>query len=69
MTDEKTRLTREGFGAIADELRQRRAVDREILKRLDVLIKLAGGTDAKATAIREDLDAHVSDTLRHSFAR
>lgn len=69
MTIEERQLVREGFGAIEEELRQRRAVDAEILKRLDVLIKLAGGTDAKTTAIREDLDAHVSDRLRHAVAR
>jgi hypothetical protein len=69
MTNETKRLIREGFGAIEDELRQRRAVDTEIVKRLDVLIKLAGGTDAKATAIREDLDAHIGDAFRHAVAR
>ena len=49
MTSETKKLIREGFGAIEDELRQRRATDKEILKRLDVLIRLAGGSDAKIT--------------------
>lgn len=69
MSDDLKSLVREGFGAIEDELRQRRATDAEILKRLDVLIKLVGGNDAKTTAIREDLDAHIGDRLRHAIAR
>ena len=59
MTSETRRMIREGFGAIEDELRQRRATDVEILKRLEVLIKLAGGNDAQLQALREDHDALI----------
>ena len=55
MSNETRRIIREGFGAIEDELRQRRAVDRQILARLDALIRMAGEDNAKVQALREDV--------------
>lgn len=63
MTNETRRLIRDGFGAISDELRQRRATDTEILKRLEVIIKMTGGDNAKIQALREDHDAHVEKVI------
>lgn len=65
MTNETRRIIREGFGAIEDELRQRRATDTEILKRLEVLIRLAGGSDAQIQALREDHDALTDKVAGH----
>ncbi len=65
MTNDERRLVREGFGFIEEELRLQRATGAEILKRLDVLIRLAGGTDAKATAVREDHDALAAQVQDH----
>lgn len=65
MTSEERAALQEGLGAIEDELRQRRAVDNEIIKRLDVLIKLAGGNDAKTQALREDHDALSAQVQDH----
>lgn len=57
MTNETRRIIRDGFGAIEDELRQRRATDAEILNRLDELIRVVGGDNAKIQALREDHEA------------
>lgn len=65
MTRETRAIIRDGFGAILDEFRQRRAVDREILARLDVLIRMAGGSEAKIEALREDHDALTEKTASH----
>ena len=65
MSNETRRIIRNALGAIEDELRQRRATDAEILKRLDTLIKMAGGTDAKTTALREDHDALAEQVQQH----
>lgn len=56
----RTEAIRVALGAIEVELRQRRATDTEILKRLDMLIRMAGGNDAKIVSLREDHEAHVS---------
>jgi len=56
----RTQVIRDALGAIEDELRQRRAVDTEILKRLDILIRMASGSEARLVALREDHEAHVS---------
>ena len=65
MTNDTRRIIRDGFGAIEDEFRQRRATDAEILRRLDALIKLAGGTDAKVQAVREDHSALTNQVAEH----
>lgn len=64
---ETRRLLRDALGWLVVELRQRRVVDTRIEVKLDSiasdlkhLIKLAGGTDAKTQALREDHDALVS---------
>lgn len=65
MTNDTRRIIRDGFGAIEDELRQRRAVDSEILKRLDMLIKLAGGDSAKIQSIQEDISQLQESRSEH----
>lgn len=63
--NEDTRIIRDALGAIEDELRQRRAVDREIMSRLDTLIRMVGGQDAKTAALREDHDALAAQVQDH----
>lgn len=65
MSDELRRLIRDGFGAILEELRQRRATDREILRRLDLLIRQTGGTNAKLESATEDIGQLQETTSRH----
>ena len=65
MSNETRRVIRDALGAIEDAFRQQRAENREILKRLDKLIEMAGGTDAKVQAIREDHDALADKVNNH----
>ena len=65
MNSEERRVLRDALGAIEDELRLQRATGTEILKRLDVLIKMAGGSDAKVQALREDHDALAEQVSGH----
>lgn len=59
------RLIRRGFGAVLAELRQRRATDKEILRRLEVIIKQTGGAHAKLESAAEDIGQLQETTSRH----
>lgn len=65
MSNETRRLIREGFGAILDEFRQRRATDKEILRRLDTLIRQTGGALAKLESATEDISQLQETSSRH----
>lgn len=58
MTDEELQTIHDGFRAIGDELRSQRS-------KLDTIIKLLGGKDAKVQAIREDVSALQEQGAKH----
>ena len=58
MSNESRRLVREGFGAIADELRLQRG-------KLDYIIRLLGGRDAQIQAVREDISQLQESRSEH----
>lgn len=58
MTNETRRIIRDGFGHIEDELRAQRG-------KLDHIIRLLGGENAKVQAIREDHDALTEKVAGH----
>lgn len=62
---ETRRILRKIVGAILDELRQRRATDQEILRRLDVLIRQTGGALAKVESTAEDVGQLQEQVQQH----
>lgn len=65
MNSEERRIIRDGFGAISVELRQRREVDRQIMQKLDALIRMAGEDNGKVQALREDVGALQDSRTEH----
>ena len=69
MTNETRRIIRDALGAIEVELRQQRHARKgelaEISRKLDVLIRMVGGHDAKIQAVREDHDALSGQVADH----